>query len=122
MSSIVTSRIVAMALMMVLLVKPCLGLISDWTAGRADVSGTSTVTVAVADKTPDPCNRICLNGRVEEAQGMARQVKAMLAGNPVVASGRGAVIQIPPASVVPVVPAMSDDVRTRLALLSRLLL
>jgi hypothetical protein len=122
MSSILTSRIVAMALMMALLVKPCLGLISDWTAGRADVSGTSAGTVAVAGKTPDPCKRICLNGRVEEAQGMARQVKVMLAGDPVVASGRGALTQIPPASVVPMVPAISDDVRTRLAVLSRLLL
>ena len=122
MSSILTSRIVAMALMMALLVKPCLGLISDWTAGRADVSGTSAVTVAVAGKSPDPCKRICLNGPVEEAQGMSRQAKAMLAGNPVVSSGRGALTQVPPASVVPVIPASSDDVRTQLAVLSRLLL
>ena len=121
-ASNLTSRLLAMALMMALLVKPCLGLISDWNDGRAQASGSSTIAIVNAGETPPPCKRMCISGRVEEVRAMARPVKAALAGNPVAIPARSQVVQFEAAPAMAVRHAASENVRTRLAMLSRLLL
>jgi hypothetical protein len=121
-ASNLTSRLLAMALMMALLVKPCLGLISDWTDGRVQASGSSTAAIVNAGETPPPCKRRCISGWVEEVRAMARPVKAALAGNPVAIPARSQVVQFEAAPAMAVRHAASENVRTRLAMLSRLLL
>ena len=116
------SRILALALMMALLVKPCLGLITDWTADRAERPARSTIALDQAGEAPAPCKRICLNGRVEEVHAIARPVKAMLAGGPASAELRSDFWQLAPEPVAPTQRITASDVRTRLALLSRFLL
>ena len=111
-----------MALMMALLVKPCLGLIADWTVDRADVPVSHIVAATEAGETPVPCKRICLSGRVEEVHAIARPVKAMLAGSPAVTLLHREPGQFIPASATPMPKGATPDVRARLAMLSRLLL
>ena len=122
MAGILTSRVLAMALMMALLVKPCLGLIADWTVDRADVPASRIVAATEAGQAPAPCKRICLSGRVEEVHAIARPVKVTLAGSPATALRHREPGQFIPASASPLPKAATPDVRERLALLSRLLL
>ena len=115
-------RLLAMALMMALLVKPCLGLVTDWTFAPADAPVSITVALDQAGETPAPCERICLNGRVEEFHAIAGPVKATLAGGPAAAAPRRSIVRVAQAPPAALREGARPDVRQRLALLSRFLL
>jgi hypothetical protein len=117
-----TSRLLAMALMIALLAKPCLGLLADSLSGDHLLAGNRIGIATEASQKPVSCNRVCLNARIEEVHASVIPVKAKLAGPPAsVVSGAAA--SFPPyLGYTPPREAEAGNVRTRLAMLSRLLL
>lgn len=119
---VLTSRLLAMALMIALLAKPCLGLLANLPAGDTAPSQSPIGITAGLSQKDAPCNRVCLSGRIEEVHASVLPVKAKLAGTPAsMLASAGPDFQLhlsgkPPSGIE------ARNVRTRLAMLSRLLL
>ena len=119
---VLTSRLLAMALMIALLAKPCLGLLANLSSSDTSPSQSGIGIVAGLSQKDMPCNRVCLSGRIEEVHASVLPVKAKLTGTPApMLAGSGPDFQLhlagkPPSGIE------ARNVRTRLAMLSRLLL
>jgi hypothetical protein len=119
---VLTSRLLAMALMIALLAKPCLGLLANLPASDQGASQSQIGITAGLGQQDVPCNPLCLSARVEEVHASVMPVKAKLAGvqaATLTASGPGFKLHLPgkPPSGMEI-----GSVRNRLAMLSRLLL
>ena len=117
-----TSRLLAMALLIALLAKPCLGLLAGMPSSDGLLADNRIAITAGLGQQDVPCNRVCLSARVEEVHASVMPLKAKLAGTP--ASGvSSAEAGFPPyLAYTPPRNVGGGDVRSRLAMLSRLLL
>lgn len=122
MSGYLTSRLCAVALMIALLAKPCLGLIDDW-QGRPDMPQLATLAASQQiDSESESCSRPCLSARLEDAQYVFNNSAAKKPAMPVSAVRLNNRLPEPKGRVSMLQPADPVDVRTRLAMLGRLLL
>ncbi len=117
-----TSRLLAMALMIALLAKPCLGLLAGSPSGD-DLLAHNRIAIAAGLGQQDvPCNRACLSARIEEVHASVIPVKAKLAGAPASDVSRAEAGFPPYLAYTPPHEGEAGNVRNRLAMLSRLLL
>ena len=118
-----TSRLCAVALVIALLAKPCLAFIESSPPGASMASQLpGPAFTRQLDEAVKTCSRFCLSARLEEAQPVAFRVKPNLTPAPLVLHPR---LHWRAESMITAQAAPSsapDNVRTRLAMLSRLLL
>ena len=119
---VLTSRLLAMALMIALLAKPCLGLLANLPSSEPAPSLNRIAISTGLSQKDAPCNRVCLSARIEEVHASVMPAKAKLTGTPsFTLAGSGPAFHLhlsgkPPSSL------QVRNVRSRLAMLSRLLL
>lgn len=124
MSGRLTSRLLAVALMIALMAKPCLGLLLDHVGVAPANQPAYRHASTVAGEPVRACKPACLAGRLEDVHSVTLPVKFKLGGQPAIASVGGSPAQWQDTAGTAAAHVRSGDgsVRERLAMLSRLLL
>jgi hypothetical protein len=118
-----TSRMCAVALVIALLAKACLGLVQGPPANadsRPSAAGAAAVELLHLPGTP--CAKLCLNVRLEDAETIPGRLKSSLPHAPFMIPLREHWQSTSLVKADQLVVSRTDDIRTRLAMLGRLLL